>query len=141
MSLKIRIRTAAEAMSNVFEMPYPSLGLDLDGTIDEAPVFFQLLSHRWPGKVFVITYRKDKAKAEEDVRNLNIRYDELILVNSFAAKTNVIADNGIAFYFDDQDEMTAGIPETVSVFKIRNGGNFDFDDKKWLYSTQTGKRV
>lgn len=40
----------------------PSIALDLDGTIDEAPVFFQFLSKCWPGTVYVITYRSDQAK-------------------------------------------------------------------------------
>jgi glutaredoxin-related protein len=141
MSLKDKTRTVAEAMSNVFELPYPSLGLDLDGTIDEAPIFFQVLSQRWPGKVFIITYRKDRAKAEADVQKYNVRYDELILVDSFANKAKILVERGISYYFDDQDEMTSGIPETVKVFKIRNGGNFDFDEKKWLYSNQTGMEI
>jgi hypothetical protein len=138
MSLKDQIRTVAEAMTNVFDIPWPTLGLDLDGTIDEAPLFFQILSHRWPGKVYVVTYRKDQAKAEADVQRFGIRCDEVILVDSFGAKAKVIAERGIAFYFDDQDEMTADIPESVKVFKVRNGGNFDFDQKKWLYSDRTG---
>ena len=33
----------------------PSIALDLDGTIDEAPEFFRVLSECWPGKVYVIT--------------------------------------------------------------------------------------
>ena len=30
-------------------IPIPTLGVDLDGTIDEAPIFFTLLCNRWPG--------------------------------------------------------------------------------------------
>jgi hypothetical protein len=141
MSLKDQVRTVAEAMTNVFEIPMPILGLDLDGTIDEAPLFFQILSHRWPGKVFVVTYRKDQAKAEADVQKFGIRCDEVIIVDSFGAKAGVIAEKGIDIYFDDQDEMTGEIPETVTVFKIRNGGNFDFETRKWLYSGRTGRQV
>jgi hypothetical protein len=91
--------------------------------------------------VFVITYRKDRAKAEADVQKFNVRYDELILVDSFGAKAKIIAERGISFYFDDQDEMTEAIPDQVKVFKVRNGGNFDFEDRKWLYSDRTGKVV
>lgn len=139
--LKEQVGTVAQALSNIFDIPMPSLGLDLDGTIDESPLFFQILSHRWPGKVFVVTYRKDQAKAEADVQRFGIRCDEVILVDSFAAKAKVIADRGIDIYFDDQDEMTGDIPESVTVFKVRNGGNFDFEQKKWLYSDQTGIKL
>ncbi len=105
------------------------------------PLFFRTLSHGWPGKVYVVTYRTDQAKAEADVRKFGIRCDQVILVNAFGAKARVIAEKGIAIYFDDQDEMTGEIPETVTVFKIRNGGNFDFERKKWLYSDQTGIKL
>lgn len=35
-------------------------------------------------------------------------------------------------YFDDQDECRCGADERTAVFKICNGGNFDFGQKKWL---------
>ena len=119
----------------------PPIGIDLDGTIDESLPFFQWLSHTWPGGVLILTYRTDREKAVSDLVKLGIRYDTLVLVSSFAEKAVVIAREGIRIYFDDQDEMTADIPEDVTVFKIRNGGNFDFDVKKWLYSDQTGRRL
>lgn len=129
MSLKDQVRSVADAFNMLSSMPYPSIGIDLDGTIDEAPVFFRTLTSCWPGKVFVITYRRDRAKAEHDLRLHNVRWDELILVSSFDAKACVIAEHGIGIYFDDQDEMTSNIPAAVNVFKVRNEGNFDFDEK------------
>jgi hypothetical protein len=42
----------------------------------------------------------------------------------------------IDVYFDDQDECVVGVDEKTAVFKIRNGGNFDFGEQKWL-STAT----
>lgn len=123
------------------ELPYPSIGLDLDGTIDECPTFFGWLASNWPGKVFIITYRSDRSKAEADLAKHQIRYDELILVKSFGEKAEVIVQQGISFYFDDQDEMMIDIPENRTVFKIRNGGNFCYETKRWLYSEQTGRTV
>jgi hypothetical protein len=35
-------------------------------------------------------------------------------------------------FFDDQDECIAPVDERTLVFKIRNGGNFDFDERKRL---------
>ena len=80
-------------------------------------------------------------KARADVDRHRIRYDELILVDSFAAKASVIKDRNIKVYFDDQDEILLHVPEGVTIFKIRNGGNYDFDEKKWLYSRATGRRI
>ena len=118
-----------------------SIGLDLDGCIDEAPHFFAPLSHAWPGDVYVITYRSEYDKAKQYVDSFKIRYTDLILVNRFEDKAEVIKEKGIRIYFDDQDEMLMHIPDTVTVMKVRNGGNFDSDSKQWLYSAATGRKI
>jgi len=119
----------------------PAIAFDLDGTIDEAPDFFRVLAECWPGKVYVITYRNDRAKAEQDVARFGIRCDDVVLVSNFDQKAEVIAERGISVYFDDQDEMLLHIPEGVAVLKIRNGGNYDFDARKWLFSDLTGRKI
>jgi uncharacterized HAD superfamily protein len=118
----------------------PTLGIDLDGTITESPIFFQLLTHKWPGRVVVVTYRDDLDKAKEDLDALFIRYDDVILADDFD-KSEIIAREEIEIYIDDQDEMTQNIPEGVTVLKMRNNGNFDYNAKKWLYSEKTGVEV
>jgi hypothetical protein len=119
----------------------PSIGIDLDGTIDEAPEFFRLLTNLWPGRIYVITYRDDYARAVADVQRHGIKYDQVVLVDSFRGKAARIAELGISVYFDDMDEMLMHIPEGVAVMKIRNGGNFDYTLGKWLYSKQTGREL
>ena len=120
-------------------MSAPVLGLDLDGVLDHATDFFQTLTHMWPSKVVVITYREDTERAEHDLRDLGIRYDELVLVDSFDAKADVVREHGVEIYFDDQPEMLRNMPEDVRVFLVRNGGNFDFEDRRWMLSNRTGK--
>ena len=122
-------------------MSIPAIGLDLDGCIDEAPDFFTPLSRVWPGKVYVITYRRDYEKAKSYVDSFDIEYDEVILVQRFEDKATVIAEKKIGIYFDDQDEMLMHIPVNVTVMKIRNGGNFDPDTRQWLYSSVTGRQI
>jgi hypothetical protein len=139
--MKAQIREAADMLLNVLHQPSLSIGIDLDGCIDEAPDFFRSLSQCWPGEVFVITYRTDQEKARQDVERFGINYTEIILVSSFEQKAEEITKRNIFVYFDDQDEILMHIPESVNVFKIRNGGNFDFDQKKWLYSEQTGRTL
>ncbi len=119
----------------------PSLGIDLDGCIDECPLFFQTLSRTWTGKVYVITFRSDRQKAINDLAKFDIKYDELILVNSFDAKAEVIQQEGIAIYFDDQPEMLKNVAPHVNVMLVRNEGNFDFKDRKWMLSNRTGKLI
>lgn len=68
-----------------------------------------------------------------------IRWDELILVNSFDKKAKIIVERGVDFYFDDQPEMLKEIPQGVAVMLVRNEGNYDFNAKKWLFSKNTGR--
>lgn len=134
-----RFEDTIAALEHHTSHPHPALGIDLDGCVDEAPVFFRFLTSFWPGKIFVLTYRNDYTRAEADLARFNVRYDELILVNSFDAKAEVIVERGIEIYFDDQPEMLKHIPPTVSVMLFRNGGNFDFDEKLWMFSDKTAR--
>lgn len=133
------LRKAADILTNAINIPVQALGLDLDGTIDENPHFFGLLSRLWPGKVYVITYRNDRTQTEKDLSEYGIHYDEVVLVNTFSQKAAEIKRLEIGIYIDDMDEVITHIPETVTVLKVRNGGNFE--DNKWLYSDKTGRRI
>jgi len=125
-------------MENRLNLPL-TLGFDLDGCINEAPKFFSAWSHSWPGRVIVITFRRDREKAIRDLADCEIRYDELVLVDRMDAKAAVIAEHGVSLYVDDQFEMLKNVPAGVSVMLFRNEGNFDFGDRKWMLSDQTGK--
>jgi hypothetical protein len=80
-------------------------------------------------------------KAEADLAKYHIRYDELILVASLESKAEVIQREGILVFVDDQPEVLKGIDATTSVMLVRNGGNFDFEDRRWMFSEATGKQV
>jgi hypothetical protein len=140
-SSKEALSEVNEAMRNVFSRQSPSLGIDIDGCVDEAPVFFQILTRVWPGKVFVVSFRNDRAKAEADLKERDIRFDELILVDSLEAKAKVIAREGILVFFDDQPECLKHMDSMRNVMLVRNAGNFDFEDKRWVFSEVTGKLV
>lgn len=127
-------------VKNIFDAP--PLGIDLDGTIDEAPNFFKLLTTIWPGKVYIITYRNYKLGAIEDARRCGVtKIDDVILAKSLEHKAEIIRDLGIKIYVDDQDECLMDIDKDVIVLKIRNEGNFEYGSKRWLYSERTGKEV
>jgi len=145
---EVEIPTSHTFLKAAFAMSTPStapttltLGLDLDGVITEAPEFFSAWTHSWPGKVIVITYRNDRQKAIADVESRNIRYDEIILVDRFDAKAEVIRDKGVNIYVDDQPEMLKNISQGCHIMLFRNDGNFDSDDQKWMLSSETGKLV
>lgn len=118
-----------------------NLGLDLDGTITDAPEFFSVWTHSWPGRVVIITYRTDREKTIRDLEEHEIRYDDLVLVDRMDGKAALIAEYGVTMYVDDQPEMLKNVPAGVNVMLFRNEGNFDFGDERWMLSRQTGKLV
>jgi hypothetical protein len=113
------------------------VALDIDGTISEHPEFFAVLSSalRAAGhQVLVLTYR-DPNRAEATRAQLTawrVEFDELVIAPSLEGKGQLCAAHGVALLFEDQDECIAAVPESVLVCKVRNGGNFDFDNRRWL---------
>ena len=113
------------------------IGLDVDGLLDEQPAFFSLLSTalRAAGHfVAILTYR-DPLKRDHTGSQLaawGIAYDELHFARSLSDKGRLCRELELDIYFDDQDECVVGVGESTTVFKIRNGGNFDFAAGKWL---------
>ncbi|MBB02237.1 MAG: hypothetical protein CMJ47_06295 [Planctomyces sp.] len=139
--LKNQIKHTADVVCEVVSQPKPTLGIDLDGCVDEAPGFFHILTTVWPGDVLVITFRSDRERAIADLEKHRIRFTDVILVNSFDQKAEVIAERQVSFYIDDQPEMLKNISAKTAVMLFRNEGNFDFDDRRWMFSDQTGKLV
>jgi len=141
--MKHQIRHAADVLVKALTVPTKplSLGLDFDGVIDEAAGFFSVLSAVWPGDVFIITYRDDRAKTLADLDHLGVKFTDVILVNSFEEKAKVIEQLAIDVFIDDQPEVLMHVHEGVKVLMMRNGGNYDAAGKKWLFSATTGRLV
>ena len=115
------------------------IAFDLDDTITHATEFFSTLSKLWNDDVYVITFRSDRSSTIEDLEKLDIRYTDVILVSSCDEKSEVVKRLGIGFYFDDMPEMLKNMPKETSVCLFRNEWNFDFEDKKWVFTEKTGK--
>ena len=131
---------ACGVVKNIFA-DAPILGLDIDGTIDESPLFYSILSRVWPGFVIIITVRSDEAKAKEYLKKFNIYYDNLILVKRLSDKAEIIKSTGVNIYVDDQDECLKNISSDVTVLKMRNPGNFNSVINKWMFSNDTGVNI
>ena len=91
-------------------------------------------------EIHIITNREQTPENEVLIRKeldeLDIFYHHLVLT---AKKAEYILKKGITVYFDDTDEYFLNLPESVTVFKIREPWNFDFENHKWLYNGKTGK--
>lgn len=134
---KRQVSIVAEALNNLIDPMYPTLGIDINGCVDEAPILFQLLTKYWPGKVYVISIGNDYDKTKAYLDRKNIRCDELILVNSMEEKAEVIGRKGIMTFIDDQPEFLTKVREECHVMLFRNGNNFDYNDKKWTFTDRT----
>jgi len=119
------------------------IGIDLDNTITasfESLSFFLLLTESLKDKseIYIISDREsnkktyDKTVDELDI--LGIHYDVLLLTSD---KRREVIEKEINIFFDDTDEYFLEFPPNVTVFKIREDGNFNFQKKKWVGSTKT----
>jgi hypothetical protein len=113
------------------------IGLDLDGLLDERPDFFAFLTAalRAGGHfVAILTYRDPagRERTEAHLAAWGIAHDELHFARSLDDKGRLCRELDLEVYFDDQDECLRDVGERTTVFKIRNGGNFDFAQRKWL---------
>ena len=121
------------------------IGIDLDNTItaDRTSIeFFSVLSQLFitSHKIYIITNREpntEQAIAEE-LDYLGIDYSEIVIT---ADKAQFIKENNIKILFEDTDEYFLELGEEVTVFKIREDGNFDFAAKKWIGSEKNTKMI
>lgn len=119
----------------------PAIGLDMDGTIDQAPRFFSHLSQCWQGDVHIITYRSDRQGVISDLENFAVRASHIHLVDSFEEKARIAAEFKILMMFDDMPEVLKSFNQEQNVCLIRNEGNYDFETGRWLFSRSTGEIV
>ena len=118
------------------------IAIDLDNTIRYASKFFARLTHSLNVKnyIYIITNRDRSfwAGTKKELMDLGIHYDYLIFT---ADKKTAIIENGIEALFEDTDEYFLDLPEEIVVLKIREPGNFNFAEKKWIYGNRTGINI
>lgn len=117
------------------------IGIDLDNTITaskDSVEFFRVITHLLIPEhdIVILTNRdeSDRENTEQELDVLGIRYNKMVLT---ADKAEYILKNGIQFLFEDTDEYLLTLPKAVTVFKIREDGNFDFKTHKWIGSNKT----
>lgn len=123
-----------------------NIGFDVHGTIDRFPIFFSTLSRLWKqgdggtpiGKVYVITARvHSEERIIKECVKAGIVYDEIIRSDTIFAnpadRARLIEELDIAIMFDDLPQYNVHFPASCLTFHVRNRGNFDFVNKKWLF--------
>jgi hypothetical protein len=121
------------------------IALDLDNTItaDKNSVeFFRIITHLLipEHRIYILTNRETGTEQEiaEELDYLGIEYSEIVIT---AEKADYITQNNITIFFEDMDEYLLDLPEKVTVFKIREAGNFSFAERKWVGSSKTTKMI
>jgi len=96
------------------------IGIDVDGTMDEAPWLYSLLTRalREAGhEVHVITYRDDREKVIEQLREWGISYDGLHLPDGIVYapewKGELAGKLGLDVMFEDSPEVLSKMPSGV----------------------------
>lgn len=111
------------------------IGLDLDNCITAEPEFFRIICYLlYPTYDVHIITNRDKADRDNtinELKELGIQYSHLVLTSQ---KDEYVEQNGINILFENEDEYFLEIPESTTVFKVREPGNFDFAEKKWITS-------
>ncbi|MCK4887737.1 MAG: HAD family hydrolase [Planctomycetes bacterium] len=121
------------------------IAIDLDNTItasEQSIEFFSVLTNLLitDHKIYIITNQQPNSEQEiaEELDYHNIDYSEIVIT---ADKAQYVRDNNIKILFEDTDEYFLELGKEVTVFKIREDGNFDFSAKKWIGSEKTTKMI
>jgi len=121
------------------------IAIDLDHTInasDQSIEFFRVITNLLSpdNEIYIITNRETGTEKEisEELSELGIQYHHIVITPD---KAEFIKENDITIYFENTDEYFLQLGEGVTVFKIRESGNFDFAEKKWIGSRKTMKMI
>jgi hypothetical protein len=115
------------------------IGIDLDGTISDAPAFFAMFSKICSDAGHEIHIITDRVPGTEDAvarecQMYGITFHHIKITSD---KASYIVRQKITVYFDDIDRYFLELPIEVTVFKIRNIYNFDVREQKWVQPHET----
>ena len=119
------------------------IAVDLDDTITAYPEFFRIFTTAMKNagcEIHIVTNREPgtQSSIQKELEELKIAYDQIEITSD---KVGYMARRNIRVLFEDSDEYFLGLPEEMTVFKIREPGNFDFEQKKWVYGPRTGYSI
>jgi hypothetical protein len=116
------------------------VGIDLDNCItadDNSKEFFRIICHLLHPEyeIHIITNRDESGRGDtiKELEELQIQYSHLALTSQ---KDKYVEQKVINILFENEDEYFLEIPESTTVFKVREDGNFSFSKKKWITSRQ-----
>ena len=89
-----------------------------------------------------MTFRsgKHREQDEQELATLGIKYTDIIYANKDVdCKAKAIQELGIEVFFDDMPEFLVHIDKGIACFLVREDYNFDYKNKKFLFTDFTGR--
>ena len=121
------------------------IAIDLDNTITASKnsiKFFSILTNLLIAehRIYIVTNRTPGTEKQivKELKILGIKYDVIIITSN---KADYILKENINVLFENEDEYFLDLSENITVFKIREDGNFSFAEKKWFYGNKTGINI
>ena len=116
--------------------------IPLDDAIDCNPRLFsamtQVLSGRAEIHIIASSSVGSKENIQKELESKNLKYDYLTLSDD---RVKYVIENQIDVLFETEDSHLQNVPSGVLVLKVRDGENFCFESKRWLYSDSTGELI
>jgi len=118
------------------------VGLSFENTIEAFPDLFRLITGRIRDvaelHILISGQWDDIATVEARLSSLQIGYDCVAHVGD---NPKYIEEQDIKIVISDDDSLFCSLPKEIIVLKLRESGNFDFEDAKWVYLKDHGVTV
>jgi hypothetical protein len=103
-----QVRSAADVLAKIGDIPPPNLGIDLDSVLEAAPIFIRVLASSWAGRV--IGFTGNEGDARLTVQRLGLRCDEVVVVATTEEKADAIYRSGVLAIVSDHEGLLRRIP-------------------------------
>ena len=121
------------------------VAIDIDGTINaskESVEFFKVLTCLLIAehKIYILTNREPNTEQEiaDELDCFGIEYSEIVITPN---KAEYIKQHNITIFFENSDLYFLELGPEITVFKIRESENFDFDKHVWIGSYKTTRMI
>ena|ERR1035437_6231648 len=124
------------------------IAIDIDGCITEyqdvfSKLLFSLSEVAGENYITILTNREPGTERaiSDELMKYEISpslYDEIVITSN---KADYIIKNGIELFFENTDEYFQKLPPSVCVVKVREPGNFNYENGKWIYGKKTGESI
>lgn len=84
--------------------------------------------------MYIVTFRPESGKQrdEEELRNLNIKFEDILYAPNEDDKARLCEEYGIEVLFDDDPDFLVHCKQNMLALTVRNEENFDYMSRKYM---------